>query len=316
MLDILDVEEEIPDEGPCSSSSDASEEVESDEFQEETLWINSVTPDCLVVPDVDNEMLPQKMDEMKQQCEAWLTEAVMLTLEKEPDARVEPTCWEVFVEDAKITAALQSRYPRIKCAIYSIQNGWDFRRRNVREAFLQELNQQKPGMVWISPPYRVAERDLMTFAVQVFDAQRSQKRRAVLEIPRHSDTHVVWPAKAYLAELSFCRTSDSRTDFRLSTMFCSSRLLSQRLHLKCRCPTAHRITKENWKGSDNYTWTFANLAAALVACQTEEELDQDQWHTDAFPAEEVGGPAAEEDADAHEIPESGDPEYQRFLQDV
>jgi len=88
-------------------------------------------------------------------------------------------------------------------------------------------------------------------------------------------------------------------------MFCSSSLLSQRLQRKYRCSTAPRITKENGTGSDNYPWTLANLAAALVVCQTEE-----------LPAEEVGGPVAEEEADAHEIPESGDPESQRFLQDV
>ena len=99
VLDMVDAEEEIPDEGPCSSSSDASEEVESEECQEGTLWINSVVPDCLVVQDLDNEMLPQKMDEMKQQCEAWPTEASMLTLKKETDKRVEPTVWEVLEEE-------------------------------------------------------------------------------------------------------------------------------------------------------------------------------------------------------------------------
>ena len=58
--------------------------------------------------------------------------------------------WEVYVDEARLTQELL-KDPDVIVETYSIQNGWDFSKRPIRQEWLRKIDEDDPDEIFMAP---------------------------------------------------------------------------------------------------------------------------------------------------------------------
>ena len=119
--------------------------------------------------------------------------------------RSEVGCLEIFAGEARISSAF-ARHRRGVLEPRDLRYDHDCRLPEVQEAILEDINVQRPGLVWMAPPctlwcnfsrlnyppqqlrrLRQKEKVIVDFTAKVFEMQNALGGLAIIENPRSSD---------------------------------------------------------------------------------------------------------------------------------
>ena len=71
-----------------------------------------------------------------------------------PDAKnKKKKVWEVFPDEAQLSNYLEEHYAdKVEVERFSLQTGWDFRRKRDRDILLDKVDKDKPDEIFMVPP--------------------------------------------------------------------------------------------------------------------------------------------------------------------
>ena len=204
--------------------------------------------------------------------------------------RSEVDCLEIFAGEARISSAF-ARHRRGVLEPRDLRYDHDCRLPEVQEAILEDINVQRPGLVWMAPPctlwcnfsrlnyppqqlrrLRQKEKVIVDFTAKVFEMQNALGGLAIIENPRSSD---LWrhpdierltnfPAARY-ADLDMCQYSltssmDGRPLKKAMSLLTNNEVFANAMGRKCHdAGHDHRpIQGKDTSFSSAYPTAFAN----------------------------------------------------------